>query len=104
MRNVLDTTIQNGILMRSNLAIGDTGIQSACYFSFWGGLPSLCGGDGDMFVSIQADREALNDRLPNTVKCSRVTQASYFHVTEKMQELEQHPGNWRPTRNCSTLA
>lgn len=103
--NALDRVIQSEdeSLMTSSLPIGDSGIQSARYLSFWGNLLSFLGGDGDMMVTAQADREELNNRLPTTVKCSRISEESYRNVIRRMEELTNNPGNWRPTRNCSTL-
>jgi len=103
--DILNEAIQseNYYLQRSYLPIGDSGIQSAQYLSFWGNLQSFCGGDGDMMISLRADRDAMNNRLPNIVKCSRISQQSYSEVIVRISDLINNSGNWRLTRNCSTL-
>ena len=83
--------------------IGDTGIQSASYLSFWGTKKSFCGGDGAMHTAISSDYAALSRRKPDIVKCSKITPESYEYVTNQINQFHINFGNWRPTRNCSTL-
>ena len=99
----LSNAIEQKSLMTAPFPIGDTGIQSASYLSFWGTKKSFCGGNGEMHIAITSDYAALLERKPEAVKYEKITPLSYQLVNDKILQLHTSYGNWRPTRNCSTL-
>lgn len=103
IRDALSKVVGEESLMTLPFPIGDTGIISASYLSFWGTTKSFCGGNGEMHTAFNADYAALLRRKPDIIKCAKITHESYDNVTERILAFHRNFGNWRPTRNCSTL-
>ncbi|MES2203843.1 MAG: hypothetical protein V4496_01350 [Pseudomonadota bacterium] len=99
----LRDAIKQESLVTAPFPIEGTGIQSASYLSFWGTKKFLFGADGAMHTAISSDCAALSRRKPDIVKCSKITPESYEDVANRINQLHINFGNWRPTRNCSTL-